>query len=67
VKRWSWITRDGAIVAFALAWGTGEIFFLGARPAVLSFLTVILVSPVAIHLDEARRAAKREAPQGEDR
>jgi hypothetical protein len=49
------LTRDGAILAFALAWGTYEIVEGGGRAAVLTFLTGLLLSPIVLRLDEARR------------
>lgn len=50
------LTRDGIILTFALGWATFEIVEGGGRAAVLTFLTGILLSPVVLRLDEARRA-----------
>lgn len=43
------------IVSFSLTAATVELFFLGARPPALAFLTGLIVSPVAFRLDEYRR------------
>jgi len=59
------LTRDGAILAFAIAMGTFEIVLGGARPAVLTFLAALFVSPIPIHLDAARRERKQEEEKGE--
>ena len=40
--------------------GTFEIVLGGARPAVLTFLAALFVSPIPIHLDAARRERKQE-------
>lgn len=52
------VTRDGAILAFALAWGTAEILWLGARPSALTFISGLLLAPVAIRFDESRRSRR---------
>ena len=54
------LTRDGAILAFAITMGTFEIVLGGARPGVLTFLAALFVSPIPIRLDEARQKRKRE-------
>lgn len=53
------VTRDSAIVAFALMMGTVEIILLGARASVLTFLTGLLLSPAVLRLDEARKEGKK--------
>ena len=57
------LTRDGAILAFAIAMGTFEIILGGARPAVLTFLGALFVSPIPLHLDAARRERKDKEDQ----
>jgi hypothetical protein len=57
---WRSLTRDTAIVAFAIAMGTYEIILGGGRPVVLTFLGALLASPIPLHLDAARRARKEE-------
>jgi hypothetical protein len=47
--------RDTAVVSVALALTTWEVTLGGARAAVLSFLGAILLSPVVMRVDEARR------------
>jgi predicted PurR-regulated permease PerM len=47
--------RDTAVVTVALALAVWEIMLGGARPAVLSFLGAILLSPLVMRVDEARR------------
>lgn len=51
-------TRDGVILAVAIAWGTTDILFFGARPVVMSLVTAVFLAPAALHLDEARRGRK---------
>lgn len=53
------VTRDGAILVFALSMGAYEVIVGGARPSVLAFLSGLLLSPVALRFDEARRQDKR--------
>lgn len=43
------------IVSFSLVAAGFEIGVLGARPSVLTFLTGLLLTPVAMRWDEARR------------
>jgi hypothetical protein len=53
-----WVSRplrDTAVVAVALGLAVWEVTVGGARAAVLSFLGAILLSPVALRVDEARR------------
>jgi hypothetical protein len=53
-----WVSRpvrDTAVVSVALALTMWEITLGGARAAVLSFLGAILLSPVVMRVDEARR------------
>lgn len=54
MKAWH-VTRDGAIVTFSLAAGSYEILLGGARPAVLTFLSGLLLSPIVMRLDSARK------------
>jgi hypothetical protein len=49
------LTRDAVIVAFALAAASFEITLGGARPAVLTFLTGLLLTPVVMRVDDARK------------
>lgn len=49
------LTRDGLIAVAAIALLTYEIVLGGARPAVLTALTSLLLSPVVLRADEARR------------
>ena len=54
-KRRRRIGRDSVVVAFALGMSAVEISLLGARPHVLTFLAGVLLSPLVIRVDEARR------------
>lgn len=56
------IGRDTAIVIVALGWGTAELLFLGARPGALAFITSVLVSPLVLRYDEARRNGNGGGP-----
>lgn len=47
--------RETAVVTVVLGLAVWEVILGGARPAVLSFLGAILLSPVVMALDEARR------------
>lgn len=49
------IKRDVAITTFALTVAAIDILFFGARPSTLTFCTGILLSPLVIRYDEARR------------
>jgi hypothetical protein len=49
------VTRDVAIITFALGFGAIELLFLGARTSALTFLGGLLLSPLVLHYDEARR------------
>lgn len=49
------VGRDTAVVTVALALSVWEIMAGGARPAVLSFLAALLLSPLVMRVDEARR------------
>jgi hypothetical protein len=49
------LSRDATIVATALALATYEIVLGGARPSVLAFLGGLLLAPVVIRADKARR------------
>ena len=61
------LTRDGVILAVAVAWGTTDILFFGARPVVMSLVTAVFLSPAALRFDEARRAMKGQDKKEEDR
>jgi hypothetical protein len=53
-----WVSRpvrDTAVVSVALALAMWEVTLGGARAAVLSFLGALLLSPVVMRVDEARR------------
>jgi hypothetical protein len=65
VPSWLRVTRDGLIATAAVALLAYEIILGGARPAVLTALTSLLLSPVVLRADEARRArgnTKEEPP-----
>lgn len=47
--------RDSVIVAAGVVWGTAELLVFGARPAALTFITSVLLSPLVLRYDEARR------------
>lgn len=47
--------RDLLILAVAAPLAVFEVVWGGGRPAVLTFLTTLLLSPLAIRLDEARK------------
>lgn len=49
------IRRDTIIVTFTLAMAFVEIMFLGARPSALTFLGGLLISPLVLRYDEARK------------
>lgn len=49
------LRRDVIIVGFALSVAAIDILFLGARPSTLTFCTGLLLSPLVIRYDEARR------------
>jgi hypothetical protein len=59
------LTRDGAILATAIVWGTTDILFFGARPVVMSLVTAVFLAPVALRLDEARRIMKGQDKEDE--
>lgn len=46
------LTRDSAILAFAIGAGSFEITLGGARPSVLTFLTGVFLSPLVMRVDE---------------
>ncbi len=52
------VTRDGLIATAAVMLLGYEVIFGGARPAVLTALTSLLLSPVVLRADEARRTRK---------
>jgi hypothetical protein len=47
--------RDAVIVGFSVVMGGYEIVIGGARPAVLTFLSGLLLSPIVMRVDAARR------------
>ena len=55
---WLRVTRDGLIATAAVGLLAYEIILGGARPAVLTALTSLLLSPVVLRADEARRGRK---------
>ena len=57
------ITRDGFIATAAVALLAYEIVLGGARPAVLTALTSLLLSPVVLRADEARRNRGKSAEE----
>lgn len=61
------LTRDGAILATAIAWGTTDILFFGARPIVMSTALAMFLSPAALRFDEARRLLKGASPPDEEK
>lgn len=54
------ITRDGAIVTVALGMAIFEIVLGGGRASVLAFLSSLLLSPVVMRVDQARRKGADE-------
>jgi hypothetical protein len=60
--RFSWlrVTRDGAILVFAISAGAYEIVLGGGRASVLTFLGGLLLSPVVMRVDQARRSGATE-------
>lgn len=57
------VTRDGAIVTFALLAGGFEIVAGGARPSVLTFLTGLLLTPVVLRADVALKKESDKEPE----
>ncbi|HVE28337.1 MAG TPA: hypothetical protein VNC22_23175 [Sporichthya sp.] len=55
------------ILATAIAWGTTDILFFGARPIVMSTALAMFFSPAALRFDEARRLLKGMPPRSEDK
>jgi hypothetical protein len=53
-RRWMNV-RDATIVSFALLFAGLEISLWGARASVLTFLSALLLSPVVLRADDARR------------
>lgn len=47
--------RETVTLACGLGWGTVELWFFGARPGALTFITGILLSVPAARIDKARR------------
>ena len=58
-------TRDSLIVGFSLLMGGYEILLGGARPAVLTFLSGLLLSPIVMRVDAARREDKPDKSDDE--
>lgn len=52
------ITRDTVIVTVALGLLVYEVTLGGGRPSVLTAVTSLLLSPLVLRIDEARKAAK---------
>lgn len=50
------ITRDTAILSFAIGAGIFEITLGGARPSVLTFLTGVFLSPLIMRVDERNKS-----------
>lgn len=48
------LSRDWVIVGFSLLMGAYEIVLGGARPAVLTFISGLLLTPVVMRIDAAR-------------
>lgn len=53
--RWGAWKRDTVIVTFALTLGAIDVLFFGARPSTLTFVTGLLLSPLVLRIDEARK------------
>lgn len=52
----SWkLQRDGLIIGISLGLLIYEVVLGGARPTALTAITTLLLSPVIMRLDEARR------------
>jgi hypothetical protein len=49
------VTRDTAILSFAICAAAFEIVLGGARPSVLTFITGIFFSPLIIRADERQK------------
>jgi hypothetical protein len=49
------LVRDAVVVTFALGLGAYEVVAGGARPAVLTWITGLLVSPIVLRTDRLRR------------
>lgn len=49
------VGRDAAIVAVALGLLVFEIVWGGARPSALTAITSLLLSPLVLRIDEARK------------
>jgi len=54
------VTRATVLLLVAIAWGTFEILVGGARPAVLTLVGAMLVSPAVMRVDEAIREKQRD-------
>lgn len=53
------VTRDGAILTFAISAAIFEITLGGARPSVLTFLSGVFFSPLIMRFDERNRTNGR--------
>lgn len=62
VKR---VTRDVFVSTVATALFAYEVVFGGGRPAVLTACVSLLLSPVIMRVDEARRTTKDETDAAE--
>lgn len=49
------MTWEGAVLGFALAWGTVEILWLGARASSFTFITGMVVSTGVARLERRGR------------
>lgn len=54
-KQFNKLRRDSIIVVFALGMAGFEIMFGGARPSVFTFLGGLILSPLVMRYDEARK------------
>lgn len=54
--------RDLMILAVAAPLSIYEVVWGGGRPAVMTFLTSLLLSPLVIRVDEARKARNGDPP-----
>lgn len=53
------ITRDAFVVFVALSLAIYEVTSGGGRPAVLAFLGSLLLSPIVMRIDEARKRVRK--------
>jgi len=59
-----YLTRDAFIIFVALGLGIYEIVWGGARPAVLTFLASLILSPIVMKIDEQKRLAQKRQNNG---